>query len=68
MPVTASSQEKTEEEPSSEVRFRERERSERSERSERYSRRGRRTQRGEAPMLQSSLGWALRQGVWRRDR
>ena len=29
MPVTASSQEKTEEEPSSEVRFRERERSER---------------------------------------
>ena len=64
MPVTASSQEKTEEEPSSEVRFRERER----ERSERDSRRGRRTQRGGAPMLQSSLGWALRQGVLRRDR
>ena len=67
MPVTASSQEKTEEEPSSEVRFRERERDQR-ERSERYSRRGRRTQRGGAPMLQSSLGWALRQGVLRRDR
>ena len=45
----------------------ERERDQR-ERSERYSRRGRRTQRGGAPMLQSSLGWALRQGVLRRDR